>query len=54
MRLIVKIAIIAIPTYTIAILTEQMVYTIPMLVITSLIAQSAFKIDEESDSVDSE
>lgn len=54
MRLLIKVAIIAIPTYAVAILTEQMVYTIPMLVITSLIAQSAFKIDEEGDSVDSE
>ena len=54
MALLIKVAIIAIPTYTVAILTKQMVYTIPMLVITSLIAQSVFKIDEDGEPIDTE
>ena len=37
-NLIKKIAVVGIPTYAIAILTEQMVYTMPMLAITTLIA----------------
>ncbi len=40
--LILKILIIAIPTYAIAILTEMMVYTMPMLAITTVIATSIF------------
>tara|TARA_Y100001970_G_C14185381_1_gene832292 strand:+ start:605 stop:796 length:192 start_codon:yes stop_codon:yes gene_type:complete len=40
--LILKILIIAIPTYAIAILTEMMVYTMPMLAITTVIATSLF------------
>ena len=38
--LILKILIIGIPTYTTALLTEAMVYTIPMLAITTIIATS--------------
>ena len=36
--LILKILIIAIPTYTVAFITEKMVFTIPMLAITTIIA----------------
>lgn len=41
-KLIYKILIIAIPTYSIAIWTEAMVYTMPMLAITTVIATSIF------------
>lgn len=41
-NLIKKIAVVGIPTYAIAILTEQMVYTMPMLAITTIIATSLF------------
>ncbi|MDA8720132.1 hypothetical protein N9R25_02385 [Gammaproteobacteria bacterium] len=37
-NLIIKVLVIAIPTYAMAILTEAMVYTMPMLAITTLIA----------------
>jgi len=37
-NLIKKVLVIAIPTYAMAILTEAMVYTVPMLAITTLIA----------------
>ncbi len=40
--LILKVLIIAVPTYAIAILTEAMVYTMPMLAITTVIATSIF------------
>lgn len=36
--LVAKVLIVAVPTYALAILTEQMVYTMPMLAITTLIA----------------
>ena len=38
--LIVKISIISIPTFTTAYFTDSMVYTIPMLAITTIIATS--------------
>ena len=37
-NLIKKVLVIAVPTYAMAILTEAMVYTMPMLAITTLIA----------------
>lgn len=40
--LVSKILIVAIPTYAVAILTEQMVYTMPMLAITTIIATNLF------------
>ena len=36
--LVSKVLIVGIPTYAIALMTEQMVYTMPMLAITTLIA----------------
>lgn len=58
-NLIKKVLIIAIPTYTIAILTDAMVYTMPMLAITTIIATSISqddkdienRVDEDGDSV---
>jgi hypothetical protein len=57
-NLIKKVLIIGIPTYTIAILTNAMVYTMPMLAITTIIATNIFqddkdienRVDEEGDS----
>ena len=46
-NLIKKISLVAIPTYAVAILTEQMVYTMPMLAITTLMATSLFKGSQE-------
>ena len=59
-NLIKKVLIIAIPTYSIAIFTNAMVYTMPMLAITTIIATNIFqddrdtenRIDEEGDSSD--
>jgi hypothetical protein len=56
-NLINKVLVIAIPTYAIAIYTEAMVYTVPMLAITTLIATSIFedtknlesRVDEDGD-----
>jgi len=57
---------VGIPTYAVAIYTEQMVYTMPMLAITTIIATTLFKdsqdfenrieedIEEEDDSDDLE
>ena len=42
----IKVLIIAVPTYTMAIITNAMVYTIPMLAISTLIATNIFKDDE--------
>ena len=42
-----KALIILIPTYAVAFLTEMMVYTIPMLAISTLIATNIFKDDED-------
>lgn len=36
--LVIKVLIVAVPTYGVAILTKQMVYTMPMLAITTIIA----------------
>ena len=46
-NLIKKVLIIAIPTYTIAILTDAMVYTMPMLAITTIIATSISQDDKD-------
>ena len=46
-NLIIKVLIIAVPTYTMAIITNAMVYTIPMLAISTLIATNIFKDDED-------
>ena len=41
-KLLAKILIIGIPTYTIALTTNAMVYTMPMLAITTIIATNIF------------
>ena len=46
-NLVIKVLIIAAPTYTMAIITNAMVYTIPMLAISTLIATNIFKDDED-------
>jgi len=59
-NLIKKVLIIAVPTYAIAIFTNAMVYTMPMLAITTIIATNIFqddrdienRVDEEGDSSD--
>ena len=59
-NLIKKVLIIAIPTYLIAIFTNAMVYTMPMLAITTIIATNIFqddrdienRVDEEGESSD--
>ena len=59
-NLIKKVLIIAIPTYAIAILTNAMVYPMPMLAITTIIATNIFqddrdienRVDEEGESSD--
>ena len=46
-KLLIKVLTVAIPTYTIAFITESMVYTIPMLAITTVIATNLFT-DEQN------
>ena len=41
-KLSAKILIIGIPTYTVALTTNAMVYTMPMLAITTIIATNIF------------
>lgn len=41
-KLIIKVLIIALPTYSVAFYTEAMVYTMPMLAITTIIATNIF------------
>ena len=48
-NLILKVLIIAIPTYTIAFLTNAMVYTMPMLAITTVIATNLFDDTKETE-----
>ena len=56
--LIKKILIIAVPTYAMAFLTNSMVYTMPMLAITTIISTNVFqddrdienRVDEDGDS----
>ena len=42
-----RVLIVAIPTYLTAILTEAMVYTMPTLAITTLLATSLYKDSQE-------
>ena len=44
-----KVLIIAIPTYSVAILTNAMVYTMPMLAITTIIATNIFQEDKDTE-----
>ena len=46
-NLIKKVLIIAIPTYAVAIFTNAMVYTMPMLAITTIIATSLSQNDKD-------
>ncbi len=48
-NLILKVLIIAIPTYSIAFLTNAMVYTMPMLAITTVIATNLFDDTKETE-----
>ena len=48
-NLIKKVLIIAIPTYTMALLTKAMVYTMPMLAITTVIATNLFDDTKENE-----
>ena len=42
-NLVIKVLVIALPTYAIAIMTREMVFTIPMLAISTLIATNLYK-----------
>ena len=48
-KLLIKILIIGIPTYSVAILTGAMVYTMPMLAITTVIATNLFDDAKENE-----
>ena len=48
-NLFIKVLIIAIPTYTVAITTGAMVYTMPMLAITTVIATNLFDDTKENE-----
>ena len=48
-NLLIKISIIGIPTYAVAILTGAMVYTMPMLAITTVIATNLFDGSKENE-----
>lgn len=48
-NLILKVLIIAIPTYSIAFLTNAMVYTMPMLAITTVIATNLYDDAKETE-----
>ena len=48
-NLIKKVLIIAIPTYAVAIFTNAMVYTMPMLAITTVIATNLFDDAKENE-----
>ncbi len=47
-KTLIKIFIIGIPTYIIAFITEAMVYTMPMLAITTVIATSLFNDEKDN------
>lgn len=47
---LIQCVIVLIPTYTVALLTEKMVYTIPMLAASSFIASSVRKREHTVDS----
>ena len=48
-KLLIKILIIGIPTYTVAIVTKAMVFTMPMLAITTIIATNIFDDTKENE-----
>ena len=48
-NLLIKVLIIAIPTYTVAFATGAMVYTMPMLAITTVIATNLFDDAKENE-----
>ena len=48
-KLLIKILIIGIPTYTVAIITKAMVFTMPMLAITTVIATNIFDDAKENE-----
>jgi hypothetical protein len=52
--LLVKLAVILIPSYSVAFLTEAMVYTIPMLAATSFLATNLYASPVVSRRVDDE
>ena len=58
-KALIKALIIMIPTYSVAFLTEMMVYTIPMLAASSIFATSLYsknkdelRVDEDSAEID--
>lgn len=53
-KLIYKVLIIAIPTYSVAFFTEAMVYTMPMLAITTVVATSLFNDNRGNVDVDTD
>ena len=59
--LIVKLMVVLIPSYTVAYLTEAMVYTVPMLAAASIVATNLYtspqisrRVDDEADIEDGE
>ena len=48
-NLVIKVLVIALPTYAMAIMTGEMVFTIPMLAISTLVATNLYK--NENDDV---
>tara|TARA_B100000900_G_C19953866_1_gene462798 strand:- start:161 stop:391 length:231 start_codon:yes stop_codon:yes gene_type:complete len=48
-KVFIKVLVIGIPTYTVAILTNAMVYTMPMLAITTIIATNLFDDAKENE-----
>tara|TARA_X000001036_G_scaffold206933_1_gene194538 strand:+ start:332 stop:553 length:222 start_codon:yes stop_codon:yes gene_type:complete len=48
-KLLIKILIIGIPTYTVALITKAMVFTMPMLAITTVIATNIFDDAKENE-----
>ena len=48
-KLLIKILIIGIPTYTVALRTKAMVFTMPMLAITTVIATNIFDDAKENE-----
>jgi hypothetical protein len=52
MIVLYKILVVLVPTYTIAYLTDKMVYVIPMLAACTLIASTSFNRDKRSRRLD--
>lgn len=48
-NVLLKVLIIGVPTYTVAIATEAMVFTMPMLAITTVIATNLFDDAKENE-----